>query len=378
MRQAAFVYDEVLAGHTLREDHVLLPTRLRHTYELLEAFGAFGLDNALLVPPRQATSDEVLGFHRAEYVEAVQAFSRGQRLQDASQFNFSETGDNPVFPGMYEAALWSTGASLTAAQLLVEGRCQAAANFSGGLHHAMPGYASGFCVFNDPVIAIQRLLKQGWRVAYVDIDCHHGDGVQSAFYDTDRVLTISLHESGQFLFPGTGLPEETGVGQGRGYAVNVPLYPYTDDTVYQWAFQEVVPPLLSAFQPDVLVTQLGIDTHFQDPITHLQLTVQGYTEVVAELARLSPGRWLALGGGGYDVPAVIRGWAAAYGIMLGQRWPQQLPGTFQERYGLKELYDSEPPRVDPGLQGEARRYAEQSVTQVRRHVFPAHGLMGLV
>ena len=362
----------------MRENHVLIPSRLRYTYELLEAFGAFALDNALLVPPRQATSREILGFHRPDYVEAVQALSRGHRLENASQFNFSDTGDNPAFPGMYEAALWSAGASLTAAQLLVEGRCQTATNFSGGLHHAMPEYASGFCIFNDPVIAIQHFQKQGWRVAYVDIDCHHGDGVQSAFYHTDQVLTISLHESGQFLFPGTGLPEETGVGQGLGYSVNVPLYPYTNDAVYQWTFQEVVPPLIFAFQPDVLVTQLGIDTHFQDPITHLQLTVQGYTEVVKELGRLSPGRWLALGGGGYDIPAVIRGWTAAYGLMLDRRWPQQLPGIFQERYGLKELYDSEPPEVDPGLQQEARHYAEQSVAQVRRHVFPTHGLRRLV
>ena len=241
----------------------------------------------------------------------------------------------------------------------------------------MPGRASGFCIFNDPVIAIQRLLKEGLRVAYVDIDCHHGDGVQFAFYETDQVLTISLHESGQYLFPGTGSPEETGLGPGRGYSVNVPFFPYTDDETYLWAFQQVVPPLVARFQPDVLVTQLGIDTHFRDPITHLQLTVQGYGQIVRELKKLSPGRWLALGGGGYHIPAVIRGWALAYGVALGQEWLNHIPAAFQERHDLKELWDPEPPQIEPGLRQDARRYAEESLGQVRRLVFPTHGLLGL-
>jgi acetoin utilization protein AcuC len=364
-------------GHILSRDHPLVPARLRYTYELLEAYGAFRLEEARLVTPRQATTQEVGAFHTPAYVEAVRGLSQSQGLDQAERFDFSQGGDNPIFPGMFDAALWSTGASLTAAELLLAGEAEAAASFSGGLHHAMPSRASGFCIFNDPVIAIQRLLKEGLRVAYVDIDCHHGDGVQFAFYQTDQVLTISLHESGQYLFPGTGSPEETGLGPGRGYSVNVPLFPYTDDETYLWAFRQVVPPLVARFQPDVLVTQLGIDTHFQDPITHLQLTVQGYGQVVQELKKLSPGRWLALGGGGYHIPAVIRGWALAYGVALGCEWPDELPAAFQERHSLKTLRDPEPPQIEPGLRRDARRYAEESLGQVRRLVFPIHGLLGL-
>ncbi|MSQ11093.1 MAG: acetoin utilization protein AcuC [Dehalococcoidia bacterium] len=378
MRKAALVYGDVLSQHRLREDHPMVPTRLRYAYELIKAYGAFALPNALLVEPRQASPEELLLFHTPEYVETVRALSRGERLEEAGRFNFSAQGDNPVYPGMYEAAVWSTGASAKAADLLLEGAADVACNFSGGLHHAMPAYASGFCVFNDPVIAIKLLANRGLKVAYVDIDCHHGDGVQYAFYDTDQVLTVSLHESGRSLFPGTGFAEETGTGRGRGYSVNVPLAPYTGDDVYLWAFREVVPPLLNVFKPDVLVTQLGIDTHFKDPLTHLKLTVQGFGQVVEELGELAPGKWLALGGGGYDISAVTRGWTIAFGRMLGTTWPNEVPASFQERYGLKELYDAA--YVDPDLQHRAdvRRFAEQSVAAVRRLVFPFHGLSAMV
>lgn len=377
MRSAAFLYADVLASHTLRDDHVLLPTRLRYTYELLQAYHAFQMPGAFSLPPRQATEEELLTFHTQDYVKAVQAFSRGDQAYNPIRFNFSKDGDNPIFPGMYEASAWSTGASLRAAELLFQGQVEVAANFAGGLHHAMPGYASGFCVFNDPVVAIKALLGHGFRVAYVDIDCHHGDGVQYAFYETDRVLTISLHESGQFLFPGTGTPDEIGVGKGQGYSVNVPLYPFTDDDIYHWAFREVVPPLLQAFQADVLVTQLGIDTHFSDPITHLQLTVQGYGQVVQELARFSPGRWLALGGGGYDIAAVVRAWTLAFGLFLGTEWPDEIPEGYRERYGFKYLTDHQRPNISPDLRRQAQQYAEQSVRAVQRMVFPYHGLSAL-
>ncbi len=299
-RKAAFVYDGVLAQHVLSENHPLRSARLRYAYELLESYGAFDAPNAMLVKPRPATEEEILRFHTRAYVEAVRGVSRGDKAVNLAAFNLG-AGDNPVYQGMYEASSLSTGASLRAAELLLSDEADVAFSISGGLHHAMPGNASGFCVFNDPVIAIKELLLRGMRVAYVDIDCHHGDGVQYAFYDTDAVLTISMHESGMFLFPGTGFTHETGTGKGRGYSVNVPLYPYTGDELYLWAFRQVVPPLLEAFDPDVLVTQLGIDTHYRDPITHLALTVQGFGEVVAEFPGLAP-KWLALGGGA--APAV--------------------------------------------------------------------------
>ena len=349
------------------------PARLRHTYELLEAYGAFGAANSRIVEPRQATEDEVLLFHSREYLEAVRSFGLGSSDLDAATFNFGP-GDNPTYEGMYDAAMWSTGASLRAAELLVSGEADAAYSISGCLHHAMPGYAYGFCVFNDPVIAIKHLVAQGMRVAYVDIDCHHGDGVQHAFYDTDAVLTVSLHESGAFLFPGTGFVQESGAGKGRGYSVNVPLYPYTSDEVYLWSFREVVPPLIEAFRPDVLVTQLGIDSHYLDPITHIALTVQGFAEVVAELARVAPARWLALGGGGYDLQAVARAWTLAYGVMSEQSFPQEVPESYRERYGVAGLRDPEELPIEESIKQETRVFAESSVGDVQRLIFPSHGL----
>ncbi len=372
-RRAAFVYHDSLSRHVLREGHVMIPTRLRYTYELLESYGAFDMPNAALAEPRAATEKELLTFHTPEYVDAVRGLSRGEGRHNPAAYGFSDHGDNPVYAGMYEAALLSTGASLTAAELLADGRADAAFNCSGGLHHAMRGRASGFCIFDDPVIAINALLGRGLRVAYVDIDAHHGDGVQAAFYDTDRVLTVSMHESGSYLFPGTGFVEEIGEGRGRGFSVNVPLFPYTGDETYLWALREAVLPLVQAFEPDVLATQLGIDTYFRDPITHLGLTVQGHAELVEELGRLCQ-RWLAFGGGGYDLSAVARGWTLDFGVMLETEWPDEIPESYRERYGLTELRDPQGPSVDAAMREQARLFAGRTVEEIKRLIFPIHGL----
>ena len=372
-RRVGFIYDDVLSQHVLSETHPMRPVRLRYTYELLDSYGAFDLPNVELEKPRQATEKEVLSYHAPEYVHAVKGLSRGETSLDPSRFNLGP-GDNPVYDGIYEAAIWSTGASLKAAEMLMAGEVDAAFSISGGLHHAMPGYAYGFCVFNDPVIAINAMVSRGLRVAYVDIDCHHGDGVQHAFYDTDEVLTVSMHESGEFLFPGTGFTQETGAGRGRGYAVNVPLYPYTSDDVYLWAFEEVVPPIVEAFRPDVLVSQLGIDSHFRDPITHLALTVQGFERVVKTLGSVAPSKWLALGGGGYDLQTVARAWSLAYGVMCGQELPDEIPETYRQRYGVVTLRDADYPPTDESLEKDARSFAEESVQSAHRLIFPTHGI----
>ena len=372
-RRAAFVYHDLLSRHVLREDHVMIPTRLRYTYELLESYGAFSRPNAVLVEPRLATEEEILTSHTREYVSAVQGLSRGDTGINPAAYNFSDHGDNPVYSGMYEAACWSTGGSLLAAEMVYNGDVDVAFNCSGGLHHAMPGRASGFCIFNDPVIAIKYLLEQGLRVAYVDIDAHHGDGVQNAFYDTDRVMTISTHESGMYLFPGTGFVKESGADSGLGYSVNVPLYPYTNDEIYLWVLNEAIAPLIQAFRPDVLATQLGMDPYFKDPITQLGLTVQGHSRLVEELGKLCP-KWLAFGGGGYDVGAVARGWALDYGVMLEEQWPDEIPQDYQERYGLRTLRDPEGASVDPGVLAQARRVAEEQVQEIKDSIFPIHGL----
>ena len=372
-RRAAFVYDDALSRHELRDDHPMRPVRLQYTYDLLQAYGAFDHHTSLLVPPRPATEEELGWLHSAEYISAVRSFSLGLSGYEPRRFNFSTQGDNPMYPGMYEAAALSTGASVVAAELVASKQVDVAFNISGGLHHASSDHASGFCVFNDPAVAIKYLLAQGLRVAYLDIDAHHGDGVQEAFFDDSRVLTISIHESGQYLFPGTGFVSEIGVGAGLGYAVNLPLYPYTDDETYLSAFHEVVPPLLKAFAPDVLVTQLGIDTYHSDPLTHLQVTTRGYVEAIKEMARLEI-PWLALGGGGYDLSAVARAWTLAYGVMLDVEWPDRLPEGFEEQLRISQLRDTINPEIPKEVRREARRFAEESVAGIKERVFPLHSL----
>ena len=372
-RKAAFVYEDAMSRHTLSETHPMRPVRLRYTYELADAFGLFDSEHSTLTPPRPATVDEVSTFHTPEYISAVERVGQGDFSINPIPFNIGP-GDNPGYEGMYDAAMLSTGGSMRCVELLLDEGYDAAFNISGGLHHAMPGYAYGFCVFNDPVIAINEMLRRGLRVAYVDIDCHHGDGVQYAFYDTDRVLTISLHETGQYLFPGTGYAQETGTGRGRGYSVNVPLYPYTGDETYYWVFQQVVLPLLDAFRPDVLVSQLGIDSHYRDPITHLALTTQGFGRVVAEFSGKAP-KWLALGGGGYDLQAVARSWTLAYGVMSEQDLDDHIPESYRTKYGVETLPDADRlPDIVHKAQSDARTFAETSVGAVQGLIFPTHGI----
>ena len=371
--RAAFIYGDALSRHELRRGHPMRPVRLQYTYDLLEAYGAFDQSTSLLVPPRPATEEELRWLHSPEYVAAVRSFGLGLSGYDPQRFNLSAQGDNPIYRGMFDAASLSTGASIVAAELVASREVDVAFNISGGLHHAAADHASGFCVFNDPAVAISYLLQRGLRVAYLDIDAHHGDGVQEFFFADDRVLTISIHESGQFLFPGTGFVSEIGSGTGVGYSVNLPLYPYTDDETYLSAFHDVVPPLLKAFAPDVLVTQLGIDTYHSDPLTHLQMTTRGYVEAVREMARLGI-PWLALGGGGYNLSAVARSWTLAYGVMLDVEWPDQLPEAFVRQHGDRQLRDTINPEIPTDVKGDVRRFAEESVQRIKEQVFPLHSL----
>ena len=372
-RKTAFIYTDALSRHTLSDTHPMKPARLRYTHELLQAYGAFDAPNVSVAAPREAVVEELLWYHSADYIDAVRRLNDGNHSVDLREYNFGP-GDNPAYPGIFDAASLSTGATMTAVELLLSDEADAAFSISGGLHHAMPSYAYGFCVFNDPVIGIKKLVAEGMRVAYVDIDCHHGDGVQHAFYDTDAVMTISLHESGAFLFPGTGHTQEIGAGRGRGYSVNLPLYPYTTDEVYMWSLQEVAIPLLRRFRPDVLVTQLGIDSHFRDPITHLALTVQGHAAVVEEIASIGAAKWLALGGGGYDLQAVARAWAMDFAVMSEQQLPPSIPSGYAELYGVSTLRDIDELPIQADMIRDARTFAEASVQSAQRLVFGALGL----
>ena len=377
MKQATLVYSPKFSTYRLSEGHPLRPERLELTFDLLQAYGAVPSPGINWDEPAVPDRRELLKIHTKEYVDIVRALGNGKTI-DAPWHYGLDTPDNPVFPGMYEASALCVGGSLLAADLVMDGKAKAAFNIGGGLHHAHRARAAGFCVFNDPAIAIVHLLERSGgdaKVAYIDIDAHHGDGVQEAFYDSNRVLTISVHETGRYLFPGTGQVEETGIKDAVGYSVNVPLAPYTDDETYLWAFAEVVPPLVAAFAPDFVVSQLGADTHYRDPLTHLALTTGGYTEVVKGIKAL-PGKWIAVGGGGYDLQVVPRAWTLAFAVMAELDLPDEIPSAVAGQYADSggRLRDSETPQPGPELAAGVKAAAKRTVEQVKRLIFPRHGL----
>ena len=366
---AGFVYDDLMSQHILRHDHPMQPIRLHYLKELLDAYKVFDLRNSVLVKPRQATEAELIGFHDANYVEAVKSFSTGEVTEGFSRFNFDNFGDNPTYPGMYDSAVLSTGGSLTAVELITGEQMGLAFNPSGGLHHAFPSYTSGFCIFNDPVIAINKLMELGLKILYVDVDAHHGDGVQSAFYNTDQVTTVSFHESGEFLFPGTGSSDEIGTDSGRGYSINIPLGPYTGDDVYIWAFEECLLPVVEKIGPDILVSQVGIDTYYSDPLTHLNLTTNGYARLLHYFKSFNL-PWICLGGGGYDLLGVAKCWAIAYSIMIGELLSDIIPEPFASKYSVGSLYDNKELELVTQTEDRCRLFAEKSVLAIHNNVFP--------
>jgi acetoin utilization protein AcuC len=362
-------------------EHPLRPARVLLTRQLITDYGIVDGVRVVETPARDATDDELLLVHTEAYLDAVRRAGRGEP-GDWWRFGFGP-GDNPIFPHMHEASARVAGASLVAAEAVLSGRAEHAFNPAGGLHHAMPERASGFCVYDDPAIAIAWLLEHGVsRVAYVDVDVHHGDGPTAIFYRDPRVLTISLHQSGRTLFPGTGFVDELGAEDAAGTKVNVPLPPFTGDEAWLGAFRDVVLPLVESWEPEVLVTQLGCDTHHRDPLANLALTTAAYRETAVllhDLAhRAAGGRWLATGGGGYQWAAVVpRAWTIYFAEMAGTHVPDELPPAWVERAELEAghrlprcLSEPGPPAgrsADPRAVGEV-------IDEVRRLVFPYHKL----
>ncbi|MDP8975434.1 MAG: acetoin utilization protein AcuC [Actinomycetota bacterium] len=356
--------------------HPLRPARVILTRQLIHDYGIVDGTRVLETPARDATVDELLLVHDEEYVDAVTKAGHGER-GPWMLYGFGP-GDNPPFPHMHEASSRVAGASIAAADAVLSGRAQHAFNPAGGLHHAMPGRASGFCVYDDPAIAIAWLLEQAvGKVAYVDVDVHHGDGPQEIFYRDPRVLTISLHQDGRTLFPGTGAVNELGDGDARGTKVNVPLPPQTGDAGWLDAFGQIVPPLVEAFEPEVLVTQLGCDSHHSDPLANLMLTTAAYREaasVLHDLAhRVTGGKWLATGGGGYQWAAVVpRAWTIYFAEMAEAEVPDELPTSWLER-AAEEAGGSVPDRLtEPPSEGLGPEAVVDVVERVRDTVFPFH------
>ncbi len=370
--RTAFIYTDRYADYDYGLAHPLKILRLKLTYELIRAYGLLSLPSTRLVETREATEEELSFFHSRDYLDVLKRGSQGSPVGDSFMYGLGP-GDNPIFEGLWEWSLLASGASIQSTQLVVEKEADIAFNIAGGLHHALGDRASGFCYVNDPVIVILRLLDRGKRVAYIDIDAHHGDGVQRAFYGTDRVMTISLHESGNFLFPGSGFEHEMGEGEGMGFSINVPLHPFTDDETYLWTFEEVVVPLIEGFKPEVMVTQLGVDTFYSDPLAHLCLTTNGYAKVIEKVKDISL-PWVALGGGGYEVANVAKAWTLAWAIMNDVDLNDDLPQTFKEigrRLGFRgnTLRDS-PLSIPEGRRQEARLEAERVVRYLKKALFP--------
>jgi acetoin utilization protein AcuC len=373
--KTALVHSEAWSRFDYGPQHPLRMERLGLTWRLMQAYGLTRLPDAIVHTPSPADARDIETFHAPEYVAVLKAANAGALPPHAGVFGLGP-GDNPVFRGLWEAARLVAAGSLQAADLVAGGRVQRAFHFAGGLHHAMPGRASGFCYVNDAVLAILRLREHGLRVAYVDIDAHHGDGVQHAFYGDPHVLTVSTHERGERLFPGTGFVHELGEGDAAGFSVNLPLEAYTDSAVYLAAFEAVVPPLLERFQPDVIVAQLGVDAHRTDPLTHLALDLQGFVKAFARLLPLAP-RLVALGGGGYDVRNVARGWTAAWAALNDVELPADMPAAFDDdlrAFGFESrgLWDEPGQALPPEIDRAVRDYADRQVDAVQRTIFPFH------
>ena len=379
---ALFVWDDAYADYDFGREH---PMRQRRAVLARELAASLGVLDAVDVVRPEPAGDDLLGLvHDLRYVNTVRedpVFAAG-----------IAPPDNPPFAKMHESSALITGGTVAAARAVWAGDYAHGINIAGGLHHAMRSRASGFCVYNDVAVAIAALLEAGaGRVAYVDIDVHHGDGVQAAFYDDPRVLTMSLHESGDALFPGTGFATETGRGAGDGYAVNVALPPGTGDAGWLRALHAVVPTLLATFRPDVLVTQCGTDAHALDPLADLRVSVDGMAAAYAALHEWAHehagGRWLAVGGGGYaHVQVVARAWtrlvAEAAGVALDPSTPtprswrvfaepcadgQPVPGSMTD--GAEATYVPW-----PGGAGNPDDPLDRAVAATRRAIWPLHGL----
>jgi acetoin utilization protein AcuC len=382
--QAALIWDPALAAYDLGDAHPLNPLRLTLSVELMGAFGI--LAPGVVLAPRPATENELMLVHSIGYIEAV---------REASDWGFGTrmamglgTEDNPVYPGMHDIAALTCGSTIRGIDEVLSGNRRRTFSIAGGMHHAHRSRAAGFSVYNDASvgIAVARQKHPGLKVLYIDIDAHHGDGVQESFAGSAEVLTISIHESGLYTFPGTGFPGECGYGPGEGFAANVPLPAYATDECFALAFDQVVAPAARAFRPDIIVAQLGVDAHHDDPQTELGMTIPGYRSLVRGIIGLADelcdGRLAALGGGGYHIVEVVPlAWSWLMAELGGVELSDEVPEVWREH--VRSRLGCEPPK-SMGAHDHFDSPAERServleltterVREVREAVFPHLGL----
>lgn len=365
-------------AHELRypPDCPFKPERAAIARSRLLQFGWLNTDGLVELNVDPASDEQILRFHTPEYVAELKRAAAGELTLQGVQMGLG-TPDTPVFKHMFLYSALACGASITGARLIAEGRAQVVFNLFGGLHHARPARAAGFCFLNDAVLACMELCAQKLKVLYLDVDAHHGDGVQEAFYTSPEVLTVSVHETGRTLFPGTGFEDEIGAGPGTGYCLNIPLPPGTYDAAFLHAFHTIVEPVVRAFAPDVVVAELGMDALAGDPLTHLALTNNAYVKVVEFLKGLGK-PVLVLGGGGYNVQNTVRGWILCWKVFAelddGMDWDTGVGGVF---LGSSEWVGG---LTDPELpvSAEQRRRVEEALsatlTRLQEKIFPLWGL----
>lgn len=369
---ALLVYSPLYRTFSYGPDHPLRPTRLYLTNILMEVYGLLDGPGLRQMEPEEACREELLRVHSASYLDALDMANSGESFPDSLTWGLG-FGDNPIFAGVKDWSYLVCGGSLMALREVVEGRSEVAFHTGGGFHHAHHAKAAGFCYLNDIAVAISEQVQLGRRVLYLDIDAHHGDGVQEAFYDSDRVMTISIHESPEHLFPGTGYVHELGEGDGVGFSVNVPLEPGSADSTFIEAFEGVLPPVISSFSPDLVVMQLGVDTMMRDPLAHLRLTTKSFIHILGRVRELYGGPIMATGGGGYEMDTVARAWTLAWGILTGRDVPDDLPeGYLKERarygatgVGQMTLRDPEPEPQPEEV--EARRVLDGTLRSLREY-----------
>jgi acetoin utilization protein AcuC len=373
-----FVYSDELAWFDFGADHYFKPERAAKTYELCNRYGVMNYEWMKILNPDRLDESVLSLFHEEEYLNLLKKASNGEFSLDVLERGIG-TQDNPILPGIFEWSLKVTGGTVTAINRILKGEALAAFNPLGGFHHARKGNAEGFCYINDIAIAIKDVLIKSpdTRIAYVDIDAHHGNGVQDAFYDDPRVLFLCMHETGKTLYPWSGNEHETGEGSGRGFTVNVPLEPGSDDEVFSYAFDEIILPLLGNFAPDIIVAELGADMLISDPLTHLKLTNNGYIRAVKKVIKLCP-RILALGGGGYDLYRTARCWTLAWAALNNLEPVDEYAGLvggmmFGPEMEVGSLFDN--PYISSGeVKDKAMIEARRVVEYLKKEVFPIHGL----
>jgi acetoin utilization protein AcuC len=347
---ALVTVDDIAKAYDFGASHPLRPERVLLTYELIGDLGL--MDGVQEITARVATDSEITAVHAEDFVAMVKAIDAGSvDEREGLEFGLG-TPDDPIFAGMHKASTAVCGASISAVEAVASGRVKHAFNPAGGLHHARRREASGFCIYNDPAAAIAKVLqlRPDWRVMYLDVDVHHGDGVQWIFYEDPRVVTVSLHQSGRYLYPGTGFEDEIGSGRGLGTSLNVPLLPFTGNADYLWALERVLEAAGAAFRPDLILTQLGADTHHRDPLANLGLTMSAYPSMARVIHRIAheycSDRWVATGGGGYQAETVVpKVWTIHFAEMCGS--PDAIPRGWLE--------DADPEEVSRQASEEVKR-----------------------